>query len=75
LARGASAPFFIGWHLIAVLQTPFPLIVVIAAVIDAIGGRVMPDKFKIGAGHADGGKTSFSPDDHQWRSPLAWRPV
>jgi chromate transporter len=33
------------------LHAPFPLIVLIAAGIGAIGGRIVPDKFVIGGGH------------------------
>jgi chromate transporter len=36
---------------IAVLHAPFPLIVLSAAVLGLIGGRVMPDTFKIGGAH------------------------
>jgi chromate transporter len=45
---------------IAVVQLPFPLIVAIAAVLGIVGGRVMPDKFKIAGGHA-AAKTGFGP--------------
>lgn len=37
---------------IAVIHLPFPLIVLTAAVLGLIGGRMMPDKFKIGGQHA-----------------------
>jgi len=33
------------------LQAPFPLIVLIAASLGAIGGRIAPDKFMMGGGH------------------------
>ena len=33
------------------LQTPFPLIVLIAASLGALGGRFAPDKFAMGGGH------------------------
>lgn len=46
---------------IAVLQLPFPLIVIVAAILGFIGGRVMPDKFKIAGGHANGSEVSFGP--------------
>jgi len=36
---------------IFVLQTPFPLIVLIAASLGALGGRFTPDKFTMGGGH------------------------
>jgi len=36
---------------IAVIKLPFPLIVLGAALIGLVGGRVIPDKFKIGGGH------------------------
>jgi chromate transporter len=45
---------------IAVLQVPFPLIVIVAAVLGLIGGRVLPNKFKVGGGHA-AAKASFGP--------------
>ena len=34
------------------LNVPFPVIIAMAALIGAIGGRVAPDKFKVGGGHA-----------------------
>ncbi len=37
---------------IAVIHLPFPLIVLSAAALGLVGGRVMPDKFKIGGHHA-----------------------
>jgi chromate transporter len=37
---------------------PFPIIVLVAAILGILGGRTMPDKFKIGAG-----KTSYGPAD------------
>ena len=36
---------------IFLLNTPFPLIVLIAAILGAIGGKVAPQKFTIGGGH------------------------
>lgn len=45
---------------IAVADLPFPLIVLAAAGLGLIGGRVMPDKFKIGGAHA-ASKHSFGP--------------
>lgn len=45
---------------IAVLQLPFPLIVLSAAVLGLIGGRVMPATFRIGGAHASA-KTSYGP--------------
>ncbi|MGZ5579016.1 MAG: chromate efflux transporter [Methylobacter sp.] len=33
------------------LHAPFPLIVLVAACLGAIGGRLMPDKFAVGGGH------------------------
>lgn len=45
---------------IAVLQVPFPLIVLSAAIIGLIGGRVTPRIFAIGGGHT-AAKTSFGP--------------
>jgi chromate transporter len=46
---------------IAVLQLPFPLIVLSAAVFGLIGGRAMPDTFKIGGGHATAKIASYGP--------------
>ena len=40
------------------LNVPFPAIVVVAALIGHVGGRVAPDKFKAGGGH-DRADTSF----------------
>ncbi|MDB5763500.1 MAG: chrA [Herminiimonas sp.] len=63
---------------IAVLQLPFPLIVLTAAALGLAGGRVMPDKFKIGGGHA-AAKASFGPAiiDDDTPTPLharfSWR--
>jgi chromate transporter len=48
------------------LNTPFPIIVVAAALIGTIGGRIAPDKFKADGGHKKAGKsfgTAFI-DDH-----------
>jgi len=45
---------------IAVFQVPFPLIVLIAAALGLIGGRVMPATFKIGGSHA-AAKASYGP--------------
>jgi chromate transporter len=42
------------------LQTPFPLIVAIAALLGYIGGRIAPDKFSGGAGHG-AAASSFGP--------------
>jgi chromate transporter len=39
-------------------HVPFPLIILVAAVLGWIGGRVRPDLFKIGGGHA-GARTSY----------------
>jgi chromate transporter len=48
------------------LDLPFPAIVLAAAIIGAIGGRLAPDKFKAGGGHGASNKT-YGPaliDDH-----------
>ncbi|MGZ5027165.1 MAG: chromate efflux transporter [Methylobacter sp.] len=45
---------------IFVLQAPFPLIVLIAACLGAIGGRIAPDKFAVGGGHG-AAKQSYGP--------------
>lgn len=52
---------------IALLDLPFPLIVLSAAAIGLLGGRLVPEKFHIGGGHASAGKSSYGPaliDDH-----------
>jgi len=46
---------------IAVVQIPFPFIILGAAVIGLIGGRVMPDKFKIGGATAATNVVSHGP--------------
>ena len=45
---------------IFVLHAPFPLIVLIAAGLGAIGGRIAPDKFAVGGGHG-AAQHSFGP--------------
>lgn len=52
----ALAAFFA----IAVVDIPFPAIVLGAAALGLVGGRVLPDKFQIGGGHA-GNKQSYGP--------------
>jgi chromate transporter len=42
------------------LHAPFPLIVLIAACLGAIGGRIAPDKFAVGGGHG-AAKQSYGP--------------
>jgi len=42
------------------LHAPFPLIVLIAACLGTIGGRIAPDKFAVGGGHG-GVKQSYGP--------------
>jgi len=42
------------------LHAPFPLIVLIAACLGAIGGRIAPDKFAVGGGHG-AVKQSYGP--------------
>lgn len=39
------------------LNTPFPLIVVAAAAIGFIGGRLSPETFRVGGGHGSAGKS------------------
>jgi len=43
------------------LHAPFPLIVLIAACLGAIGGRIAPDKFAVGGGHGGAAKQSYGP--------------
>ncbi|WP_432742061.1 chromate efflux transporter [Methylobacter sp. G7] len=45
---------------IFVLHAPFPLIVLIAACLGAVGGRIVPDKFAVGGGHGSA-KKSYGP--------------
>jgi len=42
---------------IFVLHVPFPIIVMAAGIIGIVGGRIAPDKFKIGGGHGASSKT------------------
>jgi chromate transporter len=42
------------------LNIPFPYVVLGAAILGYVGGRVAPDKFKTGGGHGDSGK-SYGP--------------
>ena len=46
---------------IAVLRVPFPFIVLAAAVIGLIGGRIAPAKFQPGGAHANSGTASYGP--------------
>jgi chromate transporter len=41
-------------------NVPFPLIVLVAALIGYFGGRIAPDKFRVGGGHR-GGDKSYGP--------------
>lgn len=45
---------------IFVFDTPFPLIVLVAAVLGAIGGKFAPEKFTVGGGHG-ATKNSYGP--------------
>jgi chromate transporter len=45
---------------IFVLHAPFPLIVFVAALLGAIGGKFLPQKFAVGGGHG-AAKNSFGP--------------
>jgi chromate transporter len=38
-------------------NAPFPAIVLAAAALGAVGGRLLPDKFRVGGGHAAGAKS------------------
>jgi chromate transporter len=60
---GMAAAAFVA---IFAFDAPFPAIVVAAALIGSIGGRIVPEKFKAGAHHGDVDK-SYGPaliDDH-----------
>lgn len=50
---GIAAASFVA---IFALKLPFPAIVATAALIGYVGGRLMPDKFRIGGGHGGAGK-------------------
>lgn len=60
------------------LQAPFPLIVLVAALIGYLGGRLAPEKFKSAAGHG-AAKKDYGPaliDDHTPPAPhtrFNWR--
>jgi chromate transporter len=45
---------------IFIFDTPFPLIVLIAAILGAVGGKLAPAKFKMGGGHG-ASKKSYGP--------------
>lgn len=45
---------------IFLLDTPFPLIVLIAAILGAMGGKWLPEKFALGGGHS-AAKQSYGP--------------
>jgi chromate transporter len=56
------------------LNVPFPIIVIVAAVIGYIGGRVAPDTFKVGGGGHGKANQSYGPaliDDHTPTPPHA----
>lgn len=44
---------------IFVFNVPFPVIVLGAAILGAIGGRIAPEKFRMGGGHGDAGHKSY----------------
>lgn len=46
---------------IAVFNVPFPAIVIAAAIAGAIGGWMLPDKFRLGGGHASASHASYGP--------------
>jgi len=50
--RWLWAMAFLSFLAIFGLDAPFPLIVLVAAIFGAIGGKLAPDKFKDGGGHA-----------------------
>ncbi|NOZ11702.1 MAG: chromate efflux transporter [Gammaproteobacteria bacterium] len=63
LLRVLAAVAFVA---IFVLNVPFPYIVLTAAICGFVGGRVAPEQFRLGVGHAESGK-SYGPaliDDH-----------
>jgi chromate transporter len=57
LLRAVAAAAFVA---IFALDVPFPLIVLCAALVGFIGGRVAPDMFKLGGGHGKG-EESYGP--------------
>jgi chromate transporter len=63
LLGGIAAMAFVG---IFVFKIDFPLIVLVAGILGAIGGKLVPDKFKGGGGHGASNK-AYGPaliDDH-----------
>lgn len=52
---------FAAFIAIASRQLPFPLIVLGAALAGLAGGRFLPNKFRLGGGHATSGKSSYGP--------------
>ena len=71
IAAGAFVAIF-------ALELPFPLIVLVAGIVGAIGGRVAPDRFQAGGGHgaAAAGSGPALIDDHTPPPPHArftWR--
>ena len=57
LLWGIAAASFVA---IFALNVPFPLIVLLAALTGFVGGRLMPDHFKVGGGHGSAAK-SYGP--------------
>jgi chromate transporter len=51
---------------IFVVEVPFPLIVAAAAIVGAVGGRVAPAAFTLGAAHAATGEPLATPPHAQW---------
>jgi chromate transporter len=43
------------------LNIPFPYIVIGAGILGWIGGRLSPERFRLGGGHGAGGKTGYGP--------------
>jgi chromate transporter len=63
LLWGIAAASFVA---IFALKVPFPAIVISAALIGYVGGRLAPEQFRVGGGHGAGGKTFGAAliDDH-----------
>lgn len=64
--RWLAAIALLAFVLISVAELPFPAVIAIAALIGAIGGRVVPQYFRPGGGHA-GSDKHYGPaliDDH-----------
>lgn len=78
--RWLVAIALLAFVMIAVLQIPFPAVIAIAALLGVIGGRMAPQHFQPGGGHA-ASQSHYGPaliDDHTpppAHAALGWRPA